>query len=399
MTAAMIDSSHAAPGALVALLLCVGACQTTHPSRERVRASSDAASRSSVSSSSSPERADGGAGSASSSSSSAPAFPLGDGEADTFRGSIGGTLPVVVRLRRRGAELEGSYFYEKNGVDLALRGRADGPARWLLEERANGIVTGSFSAHLEPGGVLAGEWTPAKGGASRPFMLTRVTRYATPPKPLAIFAKHVRARKKAKAPGIGGTQNDCTVDATFAEVVGAPSQAVDDVINAALRPNDLALAECDMGSTFETHYRVVFNDKGLLSVINDEAFCCGAHPSYGRAFVNVTTNDGARLTLGKLLVPAAKPRLAALLRAPVKLRESQTGADAEAVASSTVEHVDELTGPDAEFSIEPGGLSLSLFNVAPHAVQTLFDEGFLLRWSQLQSLLVRPGPLDALVPP
>jgi hypothetical protein len=398
MTAEMSRRSHAVSGALVAALLSAGACQTAQPSRESVRASSDGASRTSPSPSGSVVSASPLSSSSSSSSSSGAAFPLGDGEMDTFRGNIDGKLAIVVRLRRRGAELEGSYFYEKNGIDLALRGRADGSARWLLEERANGIVTGAFSAHVEPGGVLAGEWTPAKGGASRPFVLTRVARDATPEAPLAIFAKHVRARKKAKTPGIGGTQNDCIVDATFAEVVGAPSQAVDDVINAALRPKDLALAECDMGSTFETHYRVVFNDKGLLSVINDEAFCCGAHPSYGRAFVNVATHDGARLTLGKLLLPAAKPRLAALLRAPVKLREAKTGADAEGIASSTVEHVEQLTRPDADFSIEPGGLSLSLYNVAPHAVQALFDEGFLLRWSQLQPLLVRPGPLDPLAP-
>jgi hypothetical protein len=384
---------------MLATLVGAGGCQPRHPSRESVPSAGAAPSPSSALGSV-PERADGGAsGSSPPSGSSAGAFPLGDGEADTFRGSIDGTLAVVVRLRRRGAELEGTYFYEKNGVDLALRGRADGPGRWLLEERADGIVTGSFAARVEAGGVLAGEWTPAKGGPGRPFALKRVARYATPAAPLAIFTKHVRARMKAKTPGIGGTQSDCRIDATFAEVVGAPSQAVDDAINAALRPKDLVLAECDVGSTFESTPRVVFNDKGLLSVINDETFCCGAHPGYGRTFVNVTTRDGTRLTLGKLLVPAARPRLASLLRPPVKLREAKTGADAEGVASSVVQDVEQLTRPDADFSIEPGGLSLSLYNSVPHAVQALFDEGFLVRWSQLEALLVRPGPLDALVPP
>lgn len=328
-----------------------------------------------------------------------PVAVLADGESKAFRGTVDGA-PVVVRLHRSGVSLEGTYFYEKHGVDLALRGSVLPTGEWTLDEEVGGKPTGHFQGRANADGSVAGEWSAVggKAGTPRPFVLRPASR-ESPLGAVPLFTKHVRARKKAKTPGMGGMQTECTLDLTYLEVVGAPTDAAERAINRALRPEHDTLDECDVGDTFESSPRVAFNDQGILSVVYGEAFCCGAYPSYSSRFVNLTTIDGATLTLGGLVRPGAQKKLQSLVRGAVKKRFSTDPAWGATSNDELEDAVTALTDAKADFSIEPKGLSLSLFNHEPHVIQALFADGFVVPYAALKDVLARPGPLDPLLPP
>ncbi|HEY6660165.1 MAG TPA: hypothetical protein VI031_03450, partial [Pyrinomonadaceae bacterium] len=62
-----------------------------------------------------------------------------------FKGSIGSSLDLQMRLIRTGDQLSGSYFYQKVGSRIDLRGNVDKDGNLTLEEfDPSGKQTGVF---------------------------------------------------------------------------------------------------------------------------------------------------------------------------------------------------------------------------------------------------------------
>src|SRR2546430_6414092 len=87
-----------------------------------------------------------------------------------FSGELGQKYRIQMRLRRESGNLAGSYFYERVGQNLALRGEIDAQGSFTLREYdASGAQTGLFKGKWRPsdcegcGDMLMGNWSKPDG--------------------------------------------------------------------------------------------------------------------------------------------------------------------------------------------------------------------------------------------
>lgn len=99
---------------------------------------------------------------------------------EVYIGTIG-TYPVVLGLRRTGAELSGSYYYLRQVdtylyQDLRLGGAQRGDSLRLVEFDAEGRQTHAFRGVLAADSTWRGQWQPFGRGRALPFALRRQPR-------------------------------------------------------------------------------------------------------------------------------------------------------------------------------------------------------------------------------
>jgi hypothetical protein len=229
-----------------------------------------------------------------------------------------------------------------------------------------GVVIDSAS----PGAPSAGPLQRASGG-------------------LVLETRRLRESKPALREAPGVEAKSCSLDAEY-PVVKHPDRDLAKRIDAALYPREAKLEpECDFATRYEVRYRVVLNERGFLSVVFDANWCCGAHPSYAKRFVNLRSADAEVLTLQNLFQPGAVKKLAQRLKPELRRALPADGTDWDA-------WIAENAGDLRDFSLEPGGLRFSSFNLAPHALQSALEAGFRLECSELAELGLAPGALDGL---
>src|ERR1043165_9733455 len=86
-------------------------------------------------------------------------------ETKHFKGSIGTSLDLQMKLVRTGDQLAGSYFYQKVGTRIDLRGNADKDGNLTLDEfdpsgKQTGLFKGIWTVDQKDGLItLAGNWS------------------------------------------------------------------------------------------------------------------------------------------------------------------------------------------------------------------------------------------------
>ncbi len=326
-------------------------------------------------------------------------FPIADGRRETFRGTLAGGLAVVMTLARRESTLEGSYFYEKNGGELALRGRFTAAGEFELEERADAKITGRFKGRAD-GRALVGEWSSEGAGAPRSFSLTPIVRGASAEAPLATFKMKLKKRRKAKRENPGPMLKDCSINAEYIAVYGARTPEIDDAINRALKPTAKDLGEdepCDMAEERELAGSVTFNERGVLSVAYEWMYCCGAYPSHSRTFHNFATESGARFNLDAIVAGGDAKKLRPVIRPIVAKKFGEL--EGPPVAGASDEALDQVLSSKTDFTVGTKGLEISLFNTQPHVIQGAFSDPAIVPWSKIAPLLDARGPLRAFAKP
>jgi hypothetical protein len=202
---------------------------------------------------------------------------------------------------------------------------------------------------------------------------------------LTFETRHVRDSRPAKQPSPGVDARSCSVDAEYPAIRGLGG-AVEARINALLAPKrPLLQPDCEVATSYEIRYHVVLNEAGYLSVVFDHNFCCGAHPAYSKHFVNVNTGDGKSLTFATLFRAGAAKAVSAQLVPQVRQALVDDPNPSE-------EWLAELSQDPSQFWLERGGLRISLFNAAPHAIQAAFEDGFFFSCQKLAEFARRPGP-------
>lgn len=302
--------------------------------------------------------------------------------ADAYRGTIG-NLPVVMRLERSGATLSGSYFYEKNGGDLALAGTLDaGGADFSLSERSGSSRTGELRAHLGPDGVLTGTWSAPGGAKSLPLHLAPIARSAAPESAL-VFRKHLQFSEPVVGEDGGRGPGSCKGDTWYPEVFGLPTGALERALNEKLAPNadEQPPKPCDHAVESSGDFGVSYDAHGILSVrmaweVTDSQ---AAHPSSAATSLNLTLRDGKPLALfGDVFERGSAAKVQALL-APQIEKAARGDADAKSVLE------DALTPPFDDFVLEPTGVRVFVLNRLPHAFQALDQDGFELPYHLLSN--------------
>ncbi|MBL7974611.1 MAG: hypothetical protein JNJ85_06845, partial [Candidatus Kapabacteria bacterium] len=86
-----------------------------------------------------------------------------------YVGAINNKYRVQMKLTRKGSELSGMYYYEKQGIDIPLRGTMNPDESFTLDEfTVDGELQGTFVGKLAADFSLSGTWSKP-GGTPMPF--------------------------------------------------------------------------------------------------------------------------------------------------------------------------------------------------------------------------------------
>ena len=93
-----------------------------------------------------------------------------------FKGSIGNALDLQMKLVREGETLSGSYFYQKVGTKIDLRGSVDKDGNVTLEEfdpagKQTGVFKGVWKQTADGPIEITGDWTKPDSDKKTAFSL------------------------------------------------------------------------------------------------------------------------------------------------------------------------------------------------------------------------------------
>jgi hypothetical protein len=231
-----------------------------------------------------------------------------------FRGAIA-DKKVQLTLVREGNQLSGTYFYQKIGSDISLKGQIKGEDFTLQEFDNSGKQTGEFKGKWtepqnQPGASLEGTWSKPGGKDALNFYGTEQNiDYG-----LRVGTKEIKEEDK---------KNKYSISVEYPELTGATNPNVDkfnqEVKNLATKEvgdfkkgqqeqsaEDLP-PDSEMGSDLSMDYDVVLATNELVSVIFDVSnFEAGAaHPSNYSHVINYDLKNGKVLKLSDLFKPGS----------------------------------------------------------------------------------------------
>lgn len=238
-----------------------------------------------------------------------------------FKGSIGNSLDLQMKLVRTGDQLAGSYFYERVGTRIDLRGNVDQHGGLTLEEfDKSGKQTGVFKGlwQVDANGLisLAGNWSkpPSEKGSEKK------TAFSLHEEPIAfsgdveVVAKQIKESNKelkyevvAQYPQLSGGSNphfekfNQAARALVTKKVASFKKDMESMENEE-RP------EGSMGSSLDVAYTVILAQDDLISIKFDVGsyYQGAAHPNSYSDAINFDLKNGAQLKLSDLFKPGAK---------------------------------------------------------------------------------------------
>ena len=219
--------------------------------------------------------------SASSSASGSAALPSVEfGETD-FRGAFNGAKLVATLVAKSGA-ITGTCFYESVGTDIPLRGTVAPDGSIVVSELDGDKAVSTITLTRAADGALSGTWT--KGDKSGAATLLPITRKAGEP---VVIVTRPETDKSLAICGwdghrftSGNTEKPaapCFRKASAPVVLGLSDRAFEKTLDAAL----LASAKMNafdnpVGVGVTVDYHAVLNARGVLSIVFDAKYSCGA---------------------------------------------------------------------------------------------------------------------------
>ncbi len=246
-----------------------------------------------------------------------------------FRGSIGDTLGMQMKLMREGEKLTGSYSYAKVGKKIDVRGSVDDAGNVSLEEfDPAGNQTGIFKGVWKPDadGVvdITGDWTRPNGDKKTKFSLNQEPIEFT--NGVEIVSRPIKENNKKLR---------YEIDIRYPQLTGATdpnfekfNQTVRSLMNrkasdfkkeATPQPEDEAAPDGEerpanepdpetVGSDINIDYSIALAKDDLISVeFTVSSYSAGAaHPNSHTEVVNFDLKNGKQLKLADLFQPGAK---------------------------------------------------------------------------------------------
>ena len=336
------------------------------------------------------------------------------GETRYFRGSIGSTLGLQMKLLREGEKLNGNYFYQKVGAKIDLRGTIDNDGNFNLEEfDGGGKQTGVFKGRwtMDETGLikLAGNWS--KPGSDKQ------TAFSLHEEPIAfstaveIVAKRIKEDNKklryeidAEYPQLTGSTNpnfEKFNQNARALVMKKVSEFRKEMEPEPAVPSDEAVAEPTpetMGSDLGVGYKVSLANDDLISIeFSVGSYYSGAaHPNSYTEVLNFDLKNGKVIRLSELFNPGAK-YLQAISNYSIGDLKKQSKDKQGALDDDWIQRG---AGPNAEnyksWTISRKGLAINFdaYQVGPYAAgpQQVF-----IPYTALKELIKADGPLYPLL--
>lgn len=326
-----------------------------------------------------------------------------------FKGSIGSSLDLQMKLVRTGDQLAGSYFYQKIGTRINLRGNVDKDGNLTLEEfdqtgKQTGLFKGLWTVDASDGLInLAGNWSkpPSEKGSDKK------TAFSVHEEPIAftgdveIVSKQIKESSKklmyevaAQYPQLTGGNNP-----NFEKFNQAARAAVTKKV-AGFRKDMQPEAgteeeprpEGSMGSDLSINYSVSLAQDDLVSVKFDvSSYEQGAaHPNSYSDVLNYDLKNGKQLKLSDLFKPGAKflQTIATYCIGDLKKQSQTKGLVNDQIESGAAAKSDNY----ASWTITRRGLGITFdaYQVGPYAAGPQF---VLVPYSTLKDLINPDGPI------
>jgi hypothetical protein len=239
-----------------------------------------------------------------------------------FKGSIGSSLDLQMKLVRADPQLSGSYFYQRVGTRINLRGTIDPDGKFVLEEfdpagKQTGVFKGMWTVDAQDGTAqLAGFW-------SRPGQkeTDKSTAFSVHEEPISfsgdaeIVAKSIKENNK---------QLNYEIDVQYPQITGGANptfEKFNQLVRALVtkkvaefkkdlqpKEGDEPPPEGSMGSDIGIGYEVAMARDDLISVEFDVGsyYQGAAHPNTYTETVNYDLKNGKQINLSDLFKPGAK---------------------------------------------------------------------------------------------
>ncbi|HJP90577.1 MAG TPA: RsiV family protein [Pyrinomonadaceae bacterium] len=239
-----------------------------------------------------------------------------------FKGSIGSSLDLQMKLMRSGDQLSGSYFYQKVGTKIDLRGNVDKDGNLTLEEfdpsgKQTGVFKGIWKVDPQDGlATLAGNWSkpPNEKGSDKK------TAFSVHEEPIAftggveLTSKQIKESNRklmyevaAQYPQLIGGNNPNFEKFNEAARASVTKKVAEFKKNMA-ESKDEPKPEGSMGSDIDISYAVALAQDDLISIKFDVGsyYQGAAHPNSFSEVINYDLKNGKQLKLSDLFKPGAK---------------------------------------------------------------------------------------------
>ena len=326
-----------------------------------------------------------------------------------FKGSIGTSLDLQMKLVRSGDQLTGSYFYQRIGTKIDLRGTVDKDGNVSLEEfdpsgKQTGIFKGLWQIDAATGMVsIAGNWSKPLNDKNA----DKKTAFSIHEEPISLtgdaelVTKQIKESNKklmyeiaVQYPQLSGSANpnfdkfNQTVRGSINKKVAAFKKEV------APQPDDEPRPEGSMGSDLSVSYTVELAQDDLVSVdFSMSSYYQGAaHPNAFSEAINFDLKNGKQLKLSDLFKPGAK-YLAAISAYCVADLKKQSKAKDNMLDDSTIQSGAGPTAKNYEsWSITKRGIGINFdpYQVGPYAAGPQY---VLVPYSALKEMINPDGPV------
>ena len=332
------------------------------------------------------------------------------GETRYFKGSIGSALGLQMKLVRESDKLTGTYFYQKVGTKIEVRGSIDSGNNVVLEEfDANGKQTGVFKGVWKTGDdgliEIAGNWTKPNSNKAAAFSLQQEPIEFT--NGVEIIARQIKENNKklkyeidAEYPQLTGSTdpnfekfNQAARGLVTKQVSGFRKQMTENA--GAENPVD-----SETGSDLGAGYTIALAQDDLISVQFDiGGYSAGAaHPNSYTDVINFDLRNGKQLKLSDLFKPGAKylPALSSYCVQDLKKQSKKKGAD----GMLDDDWIQRGAGSDANnfrsWTITKNGLGINFdsYQVGPYAAGPQYVR---VPYTALKEIIKPDGPLGQFV--
>ena len=328
-----------------------------------------------------------------------------------FTGSIGSTLDLQMKLVREGDKLTGSYFYQKVGTRITLRGTVDKDGNLTLDEfdpsgKQTGVFKGLWTVDAQDGLIkLAGNWSkpPGEKGDDKKTAFSVREEPINLSSDVDVVAKSVKENNKklmyeidAQYPQITGGNNpnlekfNQLARTTVLKIVSGFKKDMAPEEGEEPRP------EGSMGSDLGIGYTINLAQDDLVSVQFDigSYYQGAAHPNSYTETLNYDLRNAKQLKLADLFKPGSKylQTLSTLCVADLKKQWKEKNAE---VIEDMLKDGSAPTAKNYEsWTITKRGLGINFdpYQVAPYAAGPQF---VLVPYSALKDLIKPDGPLAA----
>jgi hypothetical protein len=326
-----------------------------------------------------------------------------------FKGSIGSSLDLQMKLVRTGDQLTGSYYYQKIGKRIDLRGTVDSNGNVVLDEfdsggKQTGVFKGLWNLKPEDGLVsIVGNWSKPPGSPDE----DKKTAFSIHEEPISltgdadVVTKQIKESNKklvyeiaVQYPQLSGGNNPNFEKFNQAVRASATKEVADFKKEMVPDPDEEPRPENSMGSYLNMSYTIALAQDDLVSISFDigSYYQGAAHPNSYSQSVNYDLKNGKALKLADLFKPGAKylQSLSSYCIGDLKKQSKEKGG---ALDDTTIS---EGASPAAKnyrsWTIAKKGLGINFdaYQVGPYAAGPQF---VLVPYSVLKDLVNPDGPI------